>query len=82
MKILTELALNVRLLDITGDSVEIPENVAIGAGQCGFVTNVLRTDNHLQRLRALILFLPSNVSRAQYICLYLFVQYEYEYEYS
>ncbi|KIR28517.1 hypothetical protein I309_02441 [Cryptococcus deuterogattii LA55] len=31
VQILTELALNVRLLDITGDSVEVPENVAIGA---------------------------------------------------
>ncbi|KIR63916.1 hypothetical protein I314_02697 [Cryptococcus bacillisporus CA1873] len=31
VQILTELALNVRLLDITGDGVEIPENVAIGA---------------------------------------------------
>lgn len=31
VQILTELALNVRLSDITGDGVEIPENVAIGA---------------------------------------------------
>lgn len=36
MKILTELALNIRLLDITGDGVEIPENVDIGPGQCIF----------------------------------------------
>ncbi|ALO68970.1 hypothetical protein CNF00450 [Cryptococcus deneoformans JEC21] len=30
IQILTELALNIRLLDITGDGVEIPENVDIG----------------------------------------------------
>nr|KIR86243.1 hypothetical protein I308_03187 [Cryptococcus tetragattii IND107] len=31
VQILTELALNVRLLDITGNNVEVPEKVAIGA---------------------------------------------------
>jgi len=33
LQILTELALKVRLLDITGDGVDIPEKVSFGTGQ-------------------------------------------------
>lgn len=33
LQILADVALKVRLLDITGDGVEIPERVAVGPGQ-------------------------------------------------
>lgn len=32
VQILTELALKVRLLDMTGDGVELPDKVTFGAG--------------------------------------------------
>jgi hypothetical protein len=32
-KILAEVALKVRLLDITGDGIEIPEKVSLGPGK-------------------------------------------------